>query len=173
MKKSLKSILVLVSICGVIALLLALTNMVTAPLIEENQKIATEQALKQVMPEGEGFEKIEPEVALPATVTEVYRETGGGYAIKLKTAGFDNDFVILCGVRADGTVSGAVCLSSKETLGVEKDYGERFKNTDAAGAAKVDTVSDATKTTSAYRAAVQDAIEAAKILSEAEGGKTK
>ena len=170
MKKSMKSIIVLVAICGAIALLLALTNMVTLPRIEENQRIATEKALKEVMPEGEGFESVELDPTLPKTVVEAYREANGGYVLKLKTAGFDSNFMILCGVRADCTVSGAVCLSSKETLGVEKTYGASFTGLDAEGVEKVDTVSDATKTTSAYRAAVKDAVLAAEILRGAEGG---
>ncbi len=170
MKKSMKSMIVLVSICGVIALLLALTNLITAPLVEENQRLATEKALKEVMPEGEGFEMIESDLTLPATVTEIYRENGGGYVIKLKTAGYGADFLILCGVRADGTVSGTVCLSSNETLGFEKTYGENFTDQDKAGALKVDTISGATKTTAAYRSAVQDAIDAAEALRSAERG---
>lgn len=170
MKKSMKSIVVLVSICGVIALLLALTNMITAPLVEENQRIATEKALKEVMPEGEGFEKVESELTLPETVTEAYREQGGGYVIKLKTAGYGSDFVILCGVRADGTVSGTVYLSSNETLGFEKTYGENFTNLNQTGVLGVDTVSGATKTTEAYRSAVADAINAAEALRAAERG---
>ena len=169
MKRSVKSITVLVLICGVIALLLALTNQITAPLVEENQRIATEKALKEVMPEGEGFEPIDLTPALPKNVIEAYREQNGGYVLKLKTAGYGSDFVILCGVRTDGTVSGAVCLTSNETLGYEKTFGENFKNQDQAGVLTVDTVSGATKTTAAYRAAVADAIEAANALRAAEG----
>lgn len=170
MSKSLKSIIVLVSICGMIALLLALTNLITAPLIEENQRLATEQALKEVMPEGEDFETVTSTVSLPESVREIYREKNGGYVLKMKTAGYASDFMILCGVRADGTVSGAVCLSSNETLGYEKTYGENFADRDLEGVGAVDVISGATKTTAAYRAAVQDAINAAALLRAAEGG---
>ena len=70
----------------------------------------------------------------------------------------------MCGVTADGTVSGAVCLSSGETLGYEKTYGDNFKGKDALALGTVDTISGATKTTSAYRSAINDAMNAAKIL---------
>jgi uncharacterized protein with FMN-binding domain len=70
----------------------------------------------------------------------------------------------MCGIRADGTVSGATCLSSGETLGYEKTFGESFKDLNAEGVAAVDTVAGATRTTGAYRAAVQDALNAAIIL---------
>ena len=38
MKKSVKSILVLVCICAIVSVLLALTNYITAPLIKENEE---------------------------------------------------------------------------------------------------------------------------------------
>ena len=167
MKKSLnwKSIVVLTSICAVISLLLAATNAITAPIIEKNQKAAANEALLVVMPEGSGFEQMDlSSYSLPATVTEAYKEAGGGHVIKLKTTGYGSDFIIMCGVKADGTVSGAVCLSSNETLGYEKSYGENFAEKNSEGVDAVDVISGATKTTAAYRSAVKDAINAATIL---------
>ena len=70
----------------------------------------------------------------------------------------------MCGVSADGTVTGAVCLASTETLGFEKTFGESFTGKDAAGVDAVDTISGATKTTTAYKNAVKDALNAAVIL---------
>ena len=167
MKKSLnlKSIVVLTAICGVISLMLAATNAITAPIIEKNQNAAANEALLVVMPNGTGFELMDlSSYTLPATVTEAYKEAGGGYVVKLKTTGYCSDFVIMCGVNADGTVSGAVCLSSNETLGHEKTYGENFTGKNAEGVEAVDSISGATKTTVAYRNAVKDAINAATIF---------
>ncbi len=165
MNKSVKSIVVLVSLCAVMAILLALTNAITAPIIKKNQDAAANQALLEVMPGGEGFEKIEFDAnALPKTVTEVYKEKNGGYVITLTTTGYGSGFVIMCGVRADGTVSGAVCLASTETLGYEKTFGANFTGKDTAGVDTVDTISGATKTTGAYKNAVKDALNAAVIL---------
>ena len=167
MKKSLnvKSIVVLTAICGVISLLLAATNALTAPIIEKNQNAAANEALLVVMPEGTGFEKMDLSAyELPATVTEAYKEAGGGHVVKLTTTGYGSGFVIMCGVNADGTVSGAVCLSSNETLGYEKTFGENFIGKSSDGIETVDVISGATKTTAAYRNAVKDAINAATIL---------
>ncbi len=165
MKKSVISTLVLVCICAVMAVLLALTNAITAPIIEKNAATAANEALLEVMPDGEGFEKMEFDAeALPKTVTEVYKEKNGGYVFRLKTTGYSSDFIIMCGVKADGTVSGAVCLSSTETLGHEKTFGANFTGKDTAGVDAVDTISGATKTTSAYKNAVKDALNAAIIL---------
>ena len=166
MKNNIKSTLVLVSICAVMAVLLALTNAITAPIIEKNRQAAANEALLVVMPDGEGFEKIEDLSAytLPATVTEVYKEKNGGYVITLTTSGYGSDMVIMCGIKADGTVSGAVCLSSSETLGHEKTYGEKFTGKNATGVDAVDTISGATKTTQAYKNALKDALNAVIIL---------
>ena len=102
---------------------------------------------------------------LPATVTEAWSEANGGYVITLNTTGYSSGMVIMCGIRADLTVGGAVCLSSGETLGYEKTYGENFRGLNAEAVTNVDTISGATRTTAAYRAAVQDALNAAMILS--------
>lgn len=165
MKKSVKSTLVLVVICAVTAILLALTNAITAPTIKANQDKAANEALLQVMPNGQGFEKLDLSAyTLPATVTDAYKEQGGGYVFQLKTTGYGSDFIIMCGVNADGTVSGTVCLSSTETLGHEKTFGANFTGKDAAGVDAVDTISGATKTTQAYKNAMKDALNAAIIL---------
>lgn len=165
MRKSVRSTLTLLCICAVMALMIAITNSITAPIIANNQAAAANEALKVVMPDGEGFEKMDVSAyTLPATVTEVYSEANGGYVFELTTTGYSSGFVILCGVNADGTVSGATCLASTETLGYEKTFGENFIGKDMAGVDGVDTVSGATKTTGAYRSAVKDALNAATIL---------
>ena len=165
MMKSVRSILTLLVICAVMAVLMAVTNTITAPIIEQNQAAAANDALKVVMPNGEGFEKMDVSgYTLPATVTEVYSEASGGYVFKLTTTGYSSGLVILCGVNADGTVSGATCLASTETLGYEKTFGENFIGKNMEGVDGVDTVSGATRTTGAYRDAMKDALNAAVIL---------
>ena len=145
MKKSVQSTLVLVAICAVMAILLALTNSITAPIIKQNQDAAANEALLVVMPEGEGFEKMDiSSYTLPATVPEVYKEANGGYVVTLTTAGYGSDMVIMCGVSADNKVTGAVCLSSNETLGKEKEYGVNFAGKDAAAVEATDTIGGAT-----------------------------
>ena len=165
MKKSVISTLVLVCICAVMAILLAVTNQITAPIIQANSDKAANEALLQVMPEGKGFEKMDISAyELPTTVTEVYKEATGGYVVRMTTAGYGSGMVIMCGVSAEGTITGAVCLGSSETLGYEKTFGENFTGKDAAGVDAVDTISGATKTTAAYKNAMKDALNTAIIL---------
>ena len=165
MKKLVKNTLVLVCICAVVSVILAITNAITAPIIEQNEKNNANQALLEVMPDGKSFEVVDISgVSLPATVREVYRAENGGYVFKLNTTGYSSGLIIMCGVRADGTVSGAVCLSSTETLGYEKTFGANFADVSIDTVLSVDTIGGATRTTGAYRAAVQDALNAAIIL---------
>ncbi len=166
MKTNVRNLGIFVAICTVITLLLATTNFITEPIILKNQNAAANEALLEVMPDGENFEVMDiSSFTLPGTVTEVNRETSGkGYVVKLNTTGYGNNMIIMCGVNAQGTVTGAVCLSSNETLSHEKTYGVNFTDKDAAGVDAVDTISGATKTTAAYKSAIKDALNAAIIL---------
>lgn len=166
-----QSVSVLVAICAIMSILLALTNACTAPIIEKNQNAAANAALLEVMPNGEDFQSVTFDAdALPKTIKEIYKEKNGGYVFRLETAGYGTGMIIMCGINADGTVSGAVCLASSETLGHESTYGENFKGKDAAGVDAVDTISGATKTTEAYKKAIKDAYDAITILG---GGRTE
>ena len=166
MKKYIKSVISLTVICAVVASLLAVTNFVTAPIIEKNAASAANEALVIVMPEGTEFTPVDlSSYELPATVTEAFSEAGGGYVVKLTTAGYGTDMVIMCGVSAAGEITGATCLSSNETLGVEKTYGD---NVAGFTAETIDdglaTLSGATMTTQAYKDALKDALNTAIIL---------
>lgn len=166
MNKYLKSIIALTAICAAVALLLSATNTLTAPIIEKNESAAANEALLVVMPDGEEFTLMDiTSYTLPETVTEVYSESKGGYVVKLTTAGYSTGLVIMCGVDASGTVTGATCLASAETLGAEKTYGENTVGKTLEDIDTVDTVASVTKTTVAYRDAVKDALNAAVILS--------
>lgn len=166
MTKSVKSVTVLVSICAIMAILLGITNAITAPLIEKNQSAKENAALLEVLPEGVGFERLDltKHEGLPETVVEVYSEQGGGFVVKLETTGYGSGMVIMCGINPDLTVSGTKCISSNETLGYEKTYGENLVGKDIDTIGSVETISGATKTTEAYRSAVKDAIGAAIIV---------
>ncbi len=166
MKSNIKNLAVFISICTVITFLLAFTNFITAPIIEQNANASANEALLEVMPNGKGFESIDVStLTLPSTVKEVFKETSDqGYVVKLSTSGYGTDMVIMCGVSTDGVVTGVVCLTSNETLGKEKTYGVNFTDKDAAGVEAVEIISGATKTTEAYKNAVKDALNTVIIL---------
>ena len=169
MKKSVKSILVLVCICVVVSVLMALTNYITAPIIEKNDLSKSNAALLEVLPGAEGFELVDiSSYELPATVREVYRATNGGYVVKLETTGYASGMVIMCGISAEGTVVGTKLIGSGETPSIGGVAADKFAPTLVGKSASdidgVDTVAGATKTTAAYRAAIKDALNAVVIL---------
>jgi len=165
MKKYIGSAVSLTAICAVVALLLALVNYITAPIIKEQEMAATNKALLEVMPEGKDFKAIEVEkYDLPQTVIEAYSESGGGYVFKMSTSGYASGLVIMCGVNAEGKVTGATYIASGETLGAEKEYGQKLKDADINSIDSVDTTAGATMTTEAYRNAVKDALGSAVII---------
>ena len=165
MKNYIKSVGALTVICAVIAILLALTNSITAPIIEKNASAAANDALLIVLPDGEEFTSVDLSAyELPATVTEAFTEKNGGVVVKLTTSGYGSDMVIMVGIDGSGTVTGATCLSSNETLGYEKTYGENTVGATVDTVDGIDVIAGATKTTAAYKGAVKDALNTAVIL---------
>ena len=165
MSKHIKSVVVLTAICAVVSILLALTNSLTAPIIAEQESAAVNEALAVVLPSGEDFKSVDiSKYDIPASVTEAYSEKNGGYAFKLNVTGYQPNMIILCGIDKDGIVKGATCISSSETLGKEKTYGENFKDKSIDDYNEVDTIANATYTTAAYKDAIKDALNAFTIL---------
>ena len=154
--KHLKSIFALTAISAAISILLAVTNLITAPIIEKNASAAANEALLIVYPDGGDFAQVDISTfELPATVTEAYSASNGGYVIKLLTSGYKADMVLMCGIDGAGTVTGATCLSSGETLGYEKTYGESTVGKTLEDIDSVDTIAGATLTTTGYKNAVK------------------
>lgn len=169
MNKSIKSIIVLVSICAVVTVVLALTNAVTAPIIEKNDAAAANAALLEVLPDGGTFETADLSAhTLPATVTEVYLASNGGHVVRLNTTGYASGMVLMCGINPDGTVSGTKLIASQETPSIggaaAETYAASVVGVDAASVEGLDTISGATKTTAAYKNAVRDALNTVIIL---------
>lgn len=165
MKKHLRSIISLTSICAAVAILMAVTNFVTAPVIEKQQNAAANEALLVVMPDGEDFKELNiSDYDFPASITKAYSEKNGGCVFEITTTGYSSGLVIMCGVDAKGTVTGTKCIASQETLGEENTYGEKLKEKTIDNIEEVATVSGATKTTGAYRNAVKDALGAFVIV---------
>ncbi len=165
MKSQIKTVVSLTVICAVVAILLAVTNYITAPIIKQNEDAQVNKTLSVVLPSGEGFEVVDiSKYELPKTITEVYSEKNGGYVFKMLTSGYGSDFVLMCGIDANGAVTGATCISSNETLGAEKEYGKTLVGATGETIDGVATVSGATRTTDAYKNAVSDALNAKIIL---------
>ena len=119
----------------------------------------------EVMPDGGEFTSVAID-GLDEMIIEAYSSETGGYVFSLDAIGYYPHMMILCGIDADGTVTGAVCTESSESLGREYTYGDEFVGVSADSVDEVSLVTGATKTTKGYRKAISVALEAFEILKE-------
>ena len=160
MKENIKSVVVLTAICLVVAVLLAYTNSVTAPIIEANKAAKASGSLLEVMPEATGFENITANLGeLPATVKEVHAETSGlGHVMILgTTTQFSSDEMgITVAIGADGKISNVLLTGYYESKDFGADYPATYIGQDSA-LGGVDTVAGTTFSSSAFKNAIADA----------------
>ena len=164
MKQNIKPTIVLGTICVVVALLLSVINMVTAPIIEAQRAAAASGALRDVMPEGETFDEIDiSTLGLPEAVVKAWKETTGkGYVFQMSVAGYQPGLVIMCGVDADGKITGSKFIESNETYGLEKllDNAYNGKTLEDASLIIAAGASANSATSKAYFAAIDAALQA-------------
>lgn len=168
---SLKSIIVLVAICLVIAVAMAAVNVITAPRIEEQQKNAEQAALREVLPENGGFEKIEA-AGLPKSVSAAYRDLDGDGAVAmLSVKGYDSSkpMSVAVGFSLDGRISKVVVISaSGETSGIGSKVADAsflalFEGKDSS-LEGVDAISGATISSSALISAIRESFVAVGLI---------
>ena len=166
-------ILVLTVICLVISGALALTNSVTAPVIEETARRINEQARLEVLPAADGFELLQTQ-DLPETVTEVYKATNGaGYVFMITCDGYGgkDTMHLICGMDADGVIVRCKTISHSETAGLgsktaDASFSDQFTGKNAA-LDGVTAISGATRSSDYYINAIRDCFAAYEQVKEA------
>ena len=109
-------VVVLLVISAVVALLLGVVNMVTAPAIAANEEAKTQEAMTQVLP-ADSYEPVE--YTGDPTVTAVYKAGDAGYVVQVSPAtSFNGGLSIMVGVDANGACSGISVVSTSETSGL-------------------------------------------------------
>ena len=169
---------ILFAICFVAALLLGLTNDVTAPKIAENAAKAQQEAMAFVLPDAAEFdeEAAENENGIYYTA---YDKDGNviGYAVTATgKGGYDGDITLMVGITADGAVNelpdGSPAISFLEESETPSVGGKLKKKADflvqfagltgSAALTKnggtVDAVTGATKTSTGITDAVKNAL---------------
>ena len=183
-------IVVLVLICAVMSGLLAFTNKVTAPIIDEAERAANTAARKEVMPLADAadgadpFEEVKPEnlpesaaADLPPSITGVYKATNSagdtvGYTFSITTQGYGgkNTLKMAVGVDMDGKITGVKVLDHNETVGLgskittDQRFMGDFINKGAAEIDGIDKISGATFSSNYYKAAIKDALTAFELV---------
>jgi electron transport complex protein RnfG len=167
-----KPFVVLVVICVVVAFLLAFTNSKTQPIIEENERIEAERVRSEVLDGSAGFEEVECDTD-SLGVESVYREINGlGYVITAGYKGYGGIVTVTVGIDNDGKVVGLNANVSTETTGVGSKagtsaYTDKFIGI-SGSADGVDTISNATYSSTAVKTGVSAALKAYDAVKGAE-----
>ena len=168
---------ILFIITAVAALILAVVNNFTAPVIAENNKRAEEAAMRLVLPEANSFDKVEYTVDAESSVKEIYQGGEAGTVVKVAPVGYNGNIDIVVGIDNDLKVTGIQIINQTETAGLGANCtNDNFKaqfigKTDnitvvknGASGNEVDAISSATITTKAVTKGVNDALLAVKVM---------
>lgn len=136
MKKNIRYALILLTICAVATFFLALTNSVTAPVIEEMDIQARLKALEAVSDgleigeqrDVEGVHYVSYQIDLSSDGSPA------GWILGLKTNGYGGEMTLVASYSLDGVMQYAQLLGHSETPGLGKKaeenwYMEKFKGT--------------------------------------------
>ena len=177
MKESLNSGVRLLLITLVAAIALAAVNMVTRGPINQRRLLEENASRIGVMPDADAFEPVDAAVwangGSYGSMAEAYKAYSGGallgYTFLSTPQGYGGQVPVTVGILSDGTMVGVEIGDIKETSGIgtrikEDTFLAQFKNTPAAEAAKADTISGATISSSAVKKAVSEAVSLYEFL---------
>jgi electron transport complex protein RnfG len=161
---------ILFLICGIIAVALVGTYQVTAPVIEQGEITAANEARKLVLPAGDSFTEVEG-INLPDGVSEVYKaDNDAGYVIRSAANGYGGPVTFMIGVGADGSVVAISLFSHSETPGLGTRVGEEAYLANYLGKVDpqtVDAITGATRTSNALKNALAQALSAYELAKTA------
>ena len=168
-------------ICAVAAGLLAGTNQITAPLIEQRNEQANNEARQAVLADATEFKILDSKnykSSFDVEVVEVYEGLNGsevaGYTIKVLPKGYGGEIELMVGITKDGTIAGVNIGNMSETPGLgarskeEAFYGQyagkpatelSVVKSGTAGETEIQAISGATITSKAVTSGVNAAVE--------------
>ncbi|MCI8622347.1 MAG: FMN-binding protein [Provencibacterium sp.] len=161
---------VLAVICLVVSAALSGTYGMTNPIIEENKRIAEQEALAEVLPAGDTFETASG--ALPDGVSALYTaQNGAGCVVQVSPAGYGGPISMMVGLDAQGAISGVKVLENTETQGIgskvmDASYTEQYVG--KASADEVDAIGGATISSTGLKNGIRTAMEAAAAVGKGE-----
>ena len=165
--KVFKPIVVLCVICIVITGALAATNYVTEPIIEAATLAAQEKARTELLPEADGFTKVE---GLSVTnVVEAYTaNNGAGTVVTSTSKGYGGTITVMTAFTPEGTIKQIKVTEHQETKGIgskvagDASFWTRFEGLEAKTlvlGTDVDALAGATVSSRALTDAVNAAID--------------
>lgn len=168
--KVFKPIVVLCVMCIVVTGALAATNKVTAPIIEEATRVAQDNARKELLPDADGFSKIDIQAE---NVSDVYvADNGVGTVITCAGKGYGGTITVMVAFNPDDTVKQIKITEQSETAGLgakistDKVFQDSFSGLPAEDftVSDISAISGATISSKAVTAAVNAAIDAYNMI---------
>ncbi|MDL2212199.1 FMN-binding protein [Erysipelotrichaceae bacterium OttesenSCG-928-M19] len=162
MKKIINLAIFLGVICVIAAGALYFTNNITAPIIAQNQKEATEKLLKEIIPDAQEFKE---EEIKEGSLVKVYYASKDDKVIRtiyeVSTYGFQSNINVLVAIDDTGKYAGFQVIEQAETPGygtqiqTSTDYQKQFttKTVDD----PIDTITGSTVSTAALKEAIEEA----------------
>ena len=160
----LKPVVVLMAICIIVSGVLAATNNLTAPIIEENARRRANAARAEMLP-ADDYILIESDMA---GVSEVYKAVDGtgkelGYVITASGTGYGGAVTYMVAFDSDGKIVNATVLEQAETAGLgsriteESFYTQFIGLTEERSKDNIDLITGATISSNASLTAVNNA----------------
>lgn len=178
--------------CAVSATALTFAYGATVERIEEQERLAREQALTEVLADGESFEPVADDVLACLDEADTDTPIAGAYlasaangdtvglGVLAAPRGYGGPIQMVVGLDRDGKVTGVSIITHKETPGLgskvitEEWFGEQFVGWDALQVEEsdqgFDAISGATKSSTGVRRGVQAAERAYVEWVECTGG---
>lgn len=161
MKETLRYGFILAVICAVASGLLAGMNSITQAKIIAQARAEEDNALKEVMPQGEDFEPIKKGGDI--IYYKVRNKEGKfiGVAFKASGKGYSSVVETLAGMSRDGTIFAIKILSQNETPGLgvriaEPSFTEKFTNKNIQDLSGIQAITGATISSKAVINSVQE-----------------
>lgn len=176
-KEMVKPFAVLVIICVIVGGLLALTDYVTAPIIEENNRAAAKKTRKELLPDAASYEELTVSDAHDVDGVYVGKDANGvpvGYIISVTRSGYKSVSVSVA-LGTGGEITGLAVDASSETKGIgskiaDADYIAEYIGI-SGSADDVDLIAQATYSSSAVRECVNAAFAVYEEIGGAEDEK--
>ena len=174
--KLLKTFAILLVVIAVFGGAMAALNLYTGPIIAAKKAAAASGPLAEVMPGSAGFEEIDIATVegLPAGVTKIHKENNGmGYVFEVTVnSGYQPGMVILCGINAEGKITGSKCTKTNDTYGLEEKLNGQYngKTLDDVDLIIAAGASANSMTSKAYFEAIEIALQANVLVGGGELG---
>ena len=112
-----KPIVVLALICVVVTGALAVTNEVTAPIIQATTAAAENAARFKVLPDADDFTAVDG-VSVENVASVYTANNGAGAVVTASARGYGGDVTVMVGFHADGTIQAITVTNHEETQGI-------------------------------------------------------